>query len=46
MVTALRQAGAAPKFTVYPEAGHDSWTAAYDTAALYEWMLTQRRGAK
>ncbi|MAS96297.1 MAG: phospholipase [Verrucomicrobiales bacterium] len=28
------------KLTVYPEAGHNSWTEAYDTAALYEWLLS------
>lgn len=28
------------KLTVYPEAGHDSWTQAYDTEGLYEWLLT------
>ncbi len=39
MVTALKAIGAEPKFTVYPEAGHDSWTEAYDTAELWEWMF-------
>ena len=28
------------KLTVYPEAGHNSWTEAYNTAALYEWLLS------
>ena len=45
LVAALRAAGATPRFTVYPEAGHDSWTAAYDTPELYAWLLAQRRGA-
>jgi len=31
------------KFTVYPEAGHDSWTAAYDTPELWEWLFAQQR---
>jgi predicted esterase len=44
MVAALRATGATPHFTVYPEAGHDSWTEAYNSAALYEWLLAQRRG--
>jgi len=28
------------KLTVYPEAGHDSWTEAYDTPELYDWLLS------
>ena len=43
MVAALKEAGGAPKFTVYPEAGHDSWTETYDDPELYEWLLAQRR---
>lgn len=43
MVEALKQAGGNVKFTVYPEAGHDSWTAAYNDPALYEWLLAQKR---
>jgi len=27
------------KFTIYPEAGHDSWTASYDNPKLYDWFL-------
>jgi predicted peptidase len=34
------------KFTIYPEAGHDSWTEAYDNPELYQWLLQQKRGAK
>jgi len=44
MVEALKAAGAEPKLTVYPEAGHDSWTATYDNEQLYEWLLAHRRG--
>jgi predicted peptidase len=43
MVAALTKAGAEPKFTVYPEAGHDSWTEAYNTPELYQWLLQQKR---
>jgi poly(3-hydroxybutyrate) depolymerase len=43
MVIGLRQFGGKVKFTVYPEASHDCWTAAYNTPALYDWMLQQRR---
>ncbi len=44
MVEALKAAGGEPKFTVYPDAGHDSWTATYDNPELYEWLLRQSRG--
>jgi predicted peptidase len=30
--------------TIYPEAGHNSWTEAYNTESLYQWMLEQQRG--
>lgn len=43
MVDALEEAGADVKFTVYPEAEHDSWTETYDNPALYEWLLSHRR---
>lgn len=43
MIQAIRAAGGAPRYTEYPEAGHDSWTAAYRDPALVEWMLGARR---
>jgi predicted peptidase len=43
MVKAIKDAGGDPKFTVYPDAGHDSWTASYDNPELYEWLLAQKR---
>jgi predicted peptidase len=43
MVEALKKSGGNPKFTVYPEAGHDSWTEAYNDPQLYEWLLQQKR---
>lgn len=46
MVEAIEAAGGKVKFTVYPEAGHDSWTAAYDDPELYAWLLQQKRPAK
>lgn len=30
------------KLTIYEEAGHDSWTEAYNDPALYEWLLGQQ----
>ena len=47
MVAALKKAGHEVKFTVYPNAGHDSWTETYNNPKLYEWFLEhKRRGAK
>jgi len=44
MVKALKDSGASElKFTVYPEAGHDSWTESYNNPELYEWMLKHTR---
>ena len=46
MIEALKKAGGKPLYTIFPEAGHDSWTDAYATAGLYKWLLEQRRAAK
>jgi len=43
MVAALEKAGGNVRFTVYPEAGHDSWTETYNNPELYEWFLTHTR---
>jgi len=45
MVAALKKAGHEVKFTVYPDAGHDSWTATYDNPELYKWFLEHKRRA-
>jgi predicted peptidase len=47
MVDALKAAGATEvKFTIYPEAQHDSWTETYNNKELYEWFLAHKRAAK
>ena len=46
MVAALKEAGSDVKFTVYPNAKHDSWTATYNNPKLYEWLLKQKAAAK
>ena len=46
MVAALKKENAEPRFTVYPEAKHDSWTETYDNPELYEWLLKQTRVPK
>ena len=44
MVEALQKAGAMEvKFTIYPEAGHDSWTATYDNPELFTWLLAHTK---
>ena len=43
MVDALEAAGGTVNFTVYPEAGHDSWTKTYNEPKLYKWFLQHRR---
>ena len=39
----LSRAGADVKLTIYPDAGHDSWTATYDNPELYTWFLQHNR---
>ena len=44
IVDAIKAKGGDPKFTVYPEAGHDSWTETYADPALWDWLFAQSRG--
>ncbi len=43
MVEALKNAGGNVKFTIYPEAGHDSWTETYNNPELFDWFLSHKR---
>ena len=43
MVEAINDRGGNAKLTVYPDAGHDSWTKSYDNQELYDWLLEHRR---
>ena len=43
MVRALEKAGGKVRYTLYPEAYHDSWTETYDNTALYDWLLSNRK---
>lgn len=45
MVKALEALGQKDnvKFTVYPEAGHDSWTQTYEDPEFYAWLFAQKR---
>ena len=43
LVNALKRIGNEKvKLTVYPEAGHDSWTETYDNEEFYTWLLQQK----
>ncbi|MFO1451687.1 MAG: prolyl oligopeptidase family serine peptidase [Opitutaceae bacterium] len=44
LVDAIKAAGGKPRFTVYPEAEHDSWTETYANDEIYRWLFAQRRG--
>ena len=47
MVEAIRAAGGKQvELTIYPEAGHDSWTESYNNPQLYAWLLKQSRPAQ
>ncbi|MBN1349724.1 prolyl oligopeptidase family serine peptidase [candidate division KSB1 bacterium] len=43
MVDALEKAGGQVKFTIYPDAGHDSWTETYANPEFYDWLLSHIR---
>jgi predicted esterase len=43
MVKALKKFNPDVKLTIYPDAGHDSWTPAYNNDSLYTWMLQQKK---
>jgi len=43
LVDVLRKHNGNVRFTVYPDAGHDSWTETYDNPELYKWLLKQKR---
>ena len=42
MVDALKAVGSNVRLTVYPEAGHDSWTKTYNDPKFFDWLLQQR----
>jgi predicted peptidase len=43
MVDAVKAAGGDLKFTIYPNMGHDCWTASYNNQELYDWFLSHRK---
>ena len=46
LIDALKELGATPTFTVYPDAYHNSWTETYNNPKLYEWFLKHRLPAR
>ena len=42
-VSAIKARGGNAKLTVYPDAGHDSWTETYNNKELYDWFLKHRK---
>jgi predicted peptidase len=42
LVDALKKIGNNARLTIYPEAGHDSWTETYNNQELYDWFLQQK----
>ena len=41
LVTKLKALGCPVRFTVYPNAGHDSWSTTYANPAVWDWLLSQ-----
>ncbi len=46
MVASIKACGGDVKFTVYPDAEHDSWTETYNNPELYKWFLQHKRSKK
>ncbi len=44
MVDAMKSQKVDAKLTVYPDAGHDSWTETYENEAIYAWLLKHNLG--
>ena len=43
MIDATKASGGKPRFTIYPQAGHDSWTETHANDEVYSWLIQQRR---
>ena len=43
MVDAIIKAGGKPKFTLYDDVGHDSWTNAFKEKGYFKWIYTQNK---
>ncbi len=43
MVNALTACGGEARLTIYPDCGHDAWSATYGNIAVFEWLLSKTR---
>jgi hypothetical protein len=43
MIEAIKQAGGNPRYTEFPDAGHDIWDRVKDTSGLLDWLFAQKR---
>jgi predicted peptidase len=43
VIDALKQSGGHPKFTVYPDAGHNIWDRAFAEPEIVKWLFAQSR---
>lgn len=43
MIKAILDTGGQPKYTEYPEVGHDSWNKAYADPELFAWLFAQKK---
>ena len=43
MINALYNVGSDARLTIYPNAGHDSWTETYNNPVFYDWLLSQKK---
>ncbi|TCI05284.1 phospholipase [Corallincola luteus] len=43
MIDAVNSCGGKAKFTLYPEAGHDSWSKTYSNGELFGWFLEHEK---
>ena len=46
MIAALKAAGGEPRYTEYPNTGHNSWTATYANREIYAWLFAQKLGER
>ena len=43
MISAIKRAGGTPKYTEYPNTGHDAYTKTYKNIDLYKWLFSQSK---
>ncbi|MBL0745572.1 hypothetical protein [Chryseolinea lacunae] len=43
MIEGMKKAGGNPRYTEFPNAGHDIWDKVNNTPGLWEWLFEQRR---